>query len=349
MTAEVSLLVVGGGPAGITAAVQACELGARVTMLEAHQVGGTSLNRGPAPVRTLARAARLARDWSSWSSFGLQGPAPVPDLPAAAAGTGPVPAAPPARDLHYRGGPVEFDRVVPASGNMEVRGKQFWLGTARAGMVVTFWASVDVIHLTIGGARVKSVRSHLSTADLTRLAADGGRAAGPPPIPAAEPGAAIEVDRVVSKDGHVSLGGRYHIAAEILGGQLVCIRIEHNTLMFFDPATRVLLRTRPSPLTWDQARLLRGARPAGPPPRPSAEPVTVQRRASNTGVIMVVGQKIALGRIHAGQVVTVHVAEDTITIDLGGEDTRTIRRTTTQAVRSIKAHRPRKARTAHVS
>ena len=90
---------------------------------------------------------------------------------------------------------------------------------------------------------------------------------------------------------------------------LVSIRIEENTLMFFDPATRVLLRTRPSPLTWDQARLLRGARPAGPPPRPSAEPVTVQRRASNTGVIMVAGQKIALGRIHAGQIVTVHVAD----------------------------------------
>ena len=129
----------------------------------------------------------------------------------------------------------------------------------------------------------------------------GGPAAGrgPPPIPAAEPGAAIEVDRVVSKDGPVSLGGRYYIAAEILGGKLVSIRIEENTLMFFDPETRVLLRTRPSPLTWDQARLLRGARPAGPPPRPSAEPVTVQRVASNTGVIMVAGQKIALGRIHA--------------------------------------------------
>jgi len=62
VSADVSVLVVGGGPAGITAALQACELGARVTVLEAAQVGGTSLNSGPAPVRTLARAARLARD-----------------------------------------------------------------------------------------------------------------------------------------------------------------------------------------------------------------------------------------------------------------------------------------------
>jgi hypothetical protein len=118
-------------------------------------------------------------------------------------------------------------------------------------------------------------------------------------------------------------------------------------MMFFDPATRTLLRTRPSTLTWDQARLLRGARPAGPPPRPAAGPVTVQRRASNTGVIMVVGQKITPGRIHAGKAVTVHVAHDTMTIDLSGDDTRTVRRTTTQAVRSTKAHRPPKA--AHVS
>ena len=81
MSTDVSLLVAGGGPAGITAALQARELGARVTLLEAHQIGGTSLNRGPAPVRTLARAARLARDWSSWSPFGLRGPSPCPTCP----------------------------------------------------------------------------------------------------------------------------------------------------------------------------------------------------------------------------------------------------------------------------
>lgn len=72
----------GAGPAGIAAALQARELGAEVTLLEADQAGGTSLNRGPAPVRTLARAARLMRDWSSWARFGLQGGAPTPNLPA---------------------------------------------------------------------------------------------------------------------------------------------------------------------------------------------------------------------------------------------------------------------------
>ena len=82
MDADLSVLVVGGGPAGATAALQARELGARVTLLEAGQIGGTTLNRGPAPVRTLARAARLARDWSSWATFGLDGPPPVPNLPA---------------------------------------------------------------------------------------------------------------------------------------------------------------------------------------------------------------------------------------------------------------------------
>ena len=51
-----------------------------------------------------------------------------------------------------------------------------------------------------------------------------------------EPGAAIEVERVVSKDGAVHLANKYVLAAEILGGRRVGVRIEENTLMFFDPA-----------------------------------------------------------------------------------------------------------------
>ncbi len=270
---------------------------------------------------------------------------PVPALPSGPEqpGSQEEAAAPgPPRPTPYAGGPVEFERVVPASGNMQVAGKQFWLGPARSGVTVTFWAGTDVIHLTIAGARIKSLRSHLSTADLAALAVAGGRPAGPPPLPPVEPGAAIEVDRTVARNGAVHLAGRYVPAGEILAGRRVSIRIEEATLMFFDPETRELLRTRPSPLTWDQARAMHGARPAGPAPRPSTEPVTAQRRASNTGVIMVAGQKIALGRIHAGQVVTVHVAADTITIDLDDQDSRTVRRTTTQPVRSIKAAQSRK-------
>jgi pyruvate/2-oxoglutarate dehydrogenase complex dihydrolipoamide dehydrogenase (E3) component len=51
-------------------------------VVEAKQVGGTSLNEGPAPVRTLARAARLMRDTQSWRQFGLRGDAPQVDIAA---------------------------------------------------------------------------------------------------------------------------------------------------------------------------------------------------------------------------------------------------------------------------
>jgi transposase InsO family protein len=240
-------------------------------------------------------------------------------------------------------GAVEFDRVVPASGNLSVEGKQFWLGPARAGITVTFWADHDVIHLLAGGARLKTVRSHLSDNDLVRLAAAGGRPAGPPPLPRPyTDGAAVEVDRVVSTAGTVSLLGRPVLAAEILAGRRVTVRIDGTALVFFDPDTRELLRTRPSPITYDQTMRLRGGRPAGPPPRPSLEPVRVQRRASNTGVIMVAGQKVALGRVHAHTTVTVYVADTTLTIETPG-DTRTVARTTTTPVRYVKASRPRKA------
>ncbi|WP_319429886.1 NAD(P)/FAD-dependent oxidoreductase [Mycobacterium sp. RTGN5] len=76
------LVVIGGGPAGVSAALHAAELGADVTLIERGRVGGTAFNSGPAPVRTLARAARLVRDWSSWETFGLRGPRPEVDLAA---------------------------------------------------------------------------------------------------------------------------------------------------------------------------------------------------------------------------------------------------------------------------
>ena len=116
---------------------------------------------------------------------------PVPDPPQAEPqppGTA-VPDSPPGP---YHGGPAEFARPVPPSGNMEVLGKQFWLGTGRAGMMVTFWASTEMIHPTIARARIKIRPLAPVRRRPGRLAASGGRPAGPPPIPAAEPGSAIE-------------------------------------------------------------------------------------------------------------------------------------------------------------
>jgi len=141
----------------------------------------------------------------------------------------------------------------------------------------------------------------------------------------------------------ISLAGRQVLAAEILGGRPALVRIEPQTLTFLDPTTRELLRVRPNPLTREQTLRLRGARPAGPPPRPSSEPVTVQRRVSATGVIVVCRQPVALGRVHAGRVVRVHVSEHTLAVELDGE-TRTIRRTTNRPVVVIKANRPHQAR-----
>jgi transposase InsO family protein len=240
----------------------------------------------------------------------------------------------------YTGGPVTFERVVPPSGNMAITGKQFWLGTARAGLTVTVWADTDVVHLLIAGTRIKSIRSHLSVNDLAALAARGARPAGPPPLPAADGSEAIEVDRTVKRSGVVSLGGHQLLAAEVLAGQHVAIRIEPATLTFFDPATRTVLRTRPNPLTQAQTRRLKGVRPAGPPPRPAVEPVTVQRRVSDTGIVMVARQKIAVGRPYAGQTITIDVSETTLTLHLDGEP-RTIRRTTSRPVTHHKAQRPR--------
>ena len=219
--------------------------------------------------------------------------------------------------------------------------KQFWLGPRRAGLVARFWADCDLIHVSIGGARIKTVRSHLSASDLAKLVAQGAVPAGPPPLPALHDSAALEVDRVVSNVGLISLANKQILAAERLRGMLVGVRIEEQALLFFDLTTRELLRTRPNPLTRDQVRRLRGLRPAGPPPRPSQEPIRIQRRASDTGVIMVAGQKVALGRTHRGQEVEILVSDTTLAIHLPGQDVRVIRRTTTQPIRNIKADRPR--------
>ncbi len=56
------IVVIGGGAAGVTAALRARELGASVVLVERGNLGGTCTNDGCVPTRVLAHAARLVRD-----------------------------------------------------------------------------------------------------------------------------------------------------------------------------------------------------------------------------------------------------------------------------------------------
>lgn len=69
------------------------------------------------------------------------------------------------------------------------------------------------------------------------------------------------------------------------------------------------------------------ARPGGPLRRPCTETVRAQRCA-RTCVIMICGQKVALGRAHKHQTVAIAVSESTLAIELDNHDTRVVRRTT---------------------
>ncbi len=74
------LVVIGGGPAGVTAALRARELGAEVILIEGEKLGGTCTNDGCVPTRALAKAARLVRDAEQFADYGLRSLAPRVDF-----------------------------------------------------------------------------------------------------------------------------------------------------------------------------------------------------------------------------------------------------------------------------
>jgi pyruvate/2-oxoglutarate dehydrogenase complex dihydrolipoamide dehydrogenase (E3) component len=74
------VVVVGGGPAGVTAALRARELGAEVALVERGNMGGVCTNDGCVPTRVLAKAARLRRDAQQFARYGLEGEPPEVDF-----------------------------------------------------------------------------------------------------------------------------------------------------------------------------------------------------------------------------------------------------------------------------
>jgi pyruvate/2-oxoglutarate dehydrogenase complex dihydrolipoamide dehydrogenase (E3) component len=65
------VLVIGGGPAGVVAALRAADAGAKAALVTRDEFGGMAANDGPVPVRTLAHAARLIRDARQLQRYGI--------------------------------------------------------------------------------------------------------------------------------------------------------------------------------------------------------------------------------------------------------------------------------------
>ncbi len=64
------VIIIGGGPGGYVCAVRLAQLGAKVTLIEKSDVGGTCLNRGCIPTKSLLHSADL---WSELHDMPLSG------------------------------------------------------------------------------------------------------------------------------------------------------------------------------------------------------------------------------------------------------------------------------------
>ena len=69
--AEYQLIVIGAGPGGYTAALRAAALGMHTAVVECREVGGTCLNRGCIPTKTLLHASQVYRDAVDGAGMGV--------------------------------------------------------------------------------------------------------------------------------------------------------------------------------------------------------------------------------------------------------------------------------------
>ncbi len=65
------LIIIGGGPGGYTAAIKGAQLGANVVLIEKDKLGGTCLNRGCIPTKTLHRTAEVLHNFKASEEFGI--------------------------------------------------------------------------------------------------------------------------------------------------------------------------------------------------------------------------------------------------------------------------------------
>jgi integrase len=129
---------------------------------------------------------------------------------------------------------IEFDRIVPASGNMTAAGRQIWLGTTMAGQTVTVWVSATTLHVFHRDQLIKTHPVTITPEDLAKLHARG-RPRRPSPATALPTGdlpaeVTVEVDRqvnncgmspVAARLGHADPSITLRVYAHVINEQLV--------------------------------------------------------------------------------------------------------------------------------
>ncbi|WP_089952446.1 FAD-dependent oxidoreductase [Limnohabitans sp. 2KL-3] len=75
-TFDRNLIVIGGGAAGLVSAYIAAAVKAKVTLIEAHKMGGDCLNYGCVPSKALIKSAKLAHQMRHGAQYGLSDTAP---------------------------------------------------------------------------------------------------------------------------------------------------------------------------------------------------------------------------------------------------------------------------------
>lgn len=141
---------------------------------------------------------------------------------------------------------------------------------------------------------------------------------------------------MVNASGLVGLASAQINVGLDLAGQRVTLRME-GTQMAVVSHDGTLQRILPCPVPAGERHRLRGARRAAIIPPAHLGPVTVQRRVSSRGSIMVATQKIQVGMIHAGKVVTVTACDHSFQVGLDHETIAVVPRPTTAEIHRYKA------------
>lgn len=71
MDKRFDLVVIGAGPGGYVAAIKAAKLGMKTAIIESREIGGTCLNRGCIPTKTLMHSSHLYQEAKSFQEAGI--------------------------------------------------------------------------------------------------------------------------------------------------------------------------------------------------------------------------------------------------------------------------------------